>query len=206
MQQLQNLVRENFDLLVRCAEGIDLFSEQTGRRKNDDNNTSSSGNDGPGLTERMDMLDSLSALCSNQAKSSFKPLLDNTREVRKVQSALSVLNRVGPLLKVPNEMRQHIENGRFSSAVKAYRSVRMIDDGGDGIQLLRSVKKRAAEAANDARRDLEVSGCWMFEYFLPLPLSLVLPLSLTLLLQLLFLLPLPFLFILVLILLLLFPL
>jgi len=71
-----------------------------------------------------------------------------------VQSAIAVLQRVGPLLQVPSLMRQHIENGRFSAAVKAYRTVLVIDDH-NKIELLRHVKRKASEAARDARRDLE---------------------------------------------------
>ena len=53
-------------------------------------------------------------------------------------------------------MRQHIENGRFSSAVKAYRRVLVINDD-CGLELLRHVKLKAAEAAREARRDLEAT-------------------------------------------------
>lgn len=145
MQRIQDRVKENFELYIRCADGIDLFSEKAGRTKSQH---------GPGVHKRIDTLDNLADSCSVQAKKSFKPLLDNTNEVRKVQSALAVLSRVGPLLQVPSLMRQHIENGRFSAAVKAYRRVLVIDDD-NKIDLLANVKLRAAEAARDARDDLE---------------------------------------------------
>jgi hypothetical protein len=102
----------------------------------------------------LDTLDTLSKSCSDQAKKSFKPLLDNTNQVRKVQSALRVLERVGPLLQVPSLMRQHVKNGRFSDAVKAYRRVLVIEDD-SRIELLRHVKLKAIEAARGARQDLE---------------------------------------------------
>jgi len=143
-QRIQNLIRENFELFIRCADGIDLFSEKAGRSKQND----------PGVNDWLDRLDSLAQSTSDNAKKSFKPLLDNTNEVRKVQSALAVLQRVGPLLQVPNLMRQHIENGRFSAAVSEYRRAIAIDDN-NKIQLLSHVKLKAAEAARDARIDLE---------------------------------------------------
>ena len=102
----------------------------------------------------MNRLETLAQSTSNNAKKSFKPLLDNTNEVRKVQSALAVLQRVGPLLQVPSLMRQHIENGRFSAAVSTYRRALIIDDN-NKIKLLHHVKQKAAEAARDARVDLE---------------------------------------------------
>ena len=140
--RVQELVRENFQLFIRCADGIDLF--KTGRsRKNS-----------PGVLDWLNKLESLAQSTSKNAKKSFKPLLDNTNEVRKVQSALAVLQRVGPLLQVPSLMRQHIENGRFSSAVSTYRRALVIDDN-NKIKLLRHVKLKATEAAYDARVDLE---------------------------------------------------
>ena len=109
---------------------------------------------GPGVHKRIDNLETLAESCSVEAKKSFKPLLDNTNEVRKVQSALAVLSRIGPILQVPFQMRQHIENGRFSAAVKAYRRVLAIGDD-NKIEILRNAKLKAAEAAQDARDDLE---------------------------------------------------
>lgn len=138
VQQLQNLVRDNFALFVRCADGIDVFNTR----------------EGEGVEERMDSLEALALVCSDQARKSFKPLLDNTNEVRKVQSALAVLQRVVPILQAPHLMRQHLENNRFSQAVKAYRRVLVIDDHCN-IDLLNQVKAKAAEAAREARRDLE---------------------------------------------------
>jgi hypothetical protein len=106
------------------------------------------------IQERIDRLEELAGSCAVKAKKSFKPLLDNTNEVRKAQSALAVLSRVGPLLQVPSLMRQHIENGRFSAAVQAYRRALIIDDK-NKIDLLTNVKIRSADAARDARDDLE---------------------------------------------------
>lgn len=136
--QLQNLVRDNFDLFVRCADGIDVFK----------------GASGANLETRLDNLDALAESCSDQAKKSFKPLLDNTNEVRKVQSALKVLQRVGPVVQAPQQMRQHLENGRFSQALKAYRRVLIIDEHCK-IDLFNRVKEKASDAAREARRDLE---------------------------------------------------
>ena len=142
MKQLQNMVRENFALFLRCADGIDTFNEKTMTQS------------GPGLIERLNRLDALAESCSHQAKKSFKPLLDNANEVRKVQSALGVLQRVAPVLQTPQLMRQHIENGRFSQALKAYRRVLVIDEHCN-IELLNHVKAQAVECAREARRELE---------------------------------------------------
>ena len=92
--------------------------------------------------------------CAHQARKSFKPLLDNANEVRKVQSALAVLRRVEAVLQAPYLMRQHVENGRFSAALKAYRRVQVIDESCN-IEILIHVKKQAAECAREARRELE---------------------------------------------------
>mmetsp|Transcript_23760 Transcript_23760/g.35081 ORF Transcript_23760/g.35081 Transcript_23760/m.35081 type:complete len:1255 (-) Transcript_23760:54-3818(-) len=138
VQQLQNLVRDNFALFVRCADGIDVFNTR----------------EGEGVEERMDSIEGLALVCSDQARKSFKPLLDNTNEVRKVQSALSVLKRVVPIIQAPHLMRQHLENNRFSQALQAYRLVLVIDDNCN-IDLLNQVKLKAADAAREARRDLE---------------------------------------------------
>lgn len=138
VQQLQNLVRDNFALFVRCADGIDVFNTR----------------EGEGVEERMDSLEGLALVCSDQARKSFKPLLDNTNEVRKVQSALAVLKRVVPIIQAPHLMRQHLENNRFSQALQAYRLVLVIDDNCN-IDLLNQVKLKAADAAREARRDLE---------------------------------------------------
>jgi hypothetical protein len=136
------MVRENFALFLRCADGIDTFNEKTMTQS------------GPGLIERLNRLDALAESCSHQAKKSFKPLLDNANEVRKVQSALGVLQRVAPVLQTPQLMRQHIENGRFSQALKAYRRVLVIDEHCN-IELLNHVKTQAVECAREARRELE---------------------------------------------------
>ena len=155
VQRLQNLVRDNFELFVRCADGIELFNLEGGPKAA--TGKDKGGKDGgPGVKERLDKLEALSESSSYQAKKSFKPLLDNTNEVRKVQSALAVLQRIGPLLQAPTLMRQHIENGRYAAAVKAYRRVLVIDDD-NKIEILRHIKAKATEAAREARRDLEAT-------------------------------------------------
>eukprot|EP00980_Cylindrotheca_fusiformis_P001133 scaffold318_cov110-Cylindrotheca_fusiformis.AAC.5 len=136
------MVRENFALFLRCADGIDTFTENTLAQA------------GPGLVDRLNRQDALAESCTIQARKSFKPLLDNANEVRKVQSALAVLQRVAPMLQAPYLMRQHVENGRFSSALKAYRRVLVIDEHCN-IELLNHVKYQAAECAREARRELE---------------------------------------------------
>lgn len=144
VERLQNFVRDNFDLFIKCSEGIDIFADQGG-----------SGNSRRQLQNQFGTLDNIAQSCSEQARKSFKPLLDNTNEVRKVQSALAVLQRVAPLLQVPSLMRQHIENANFSSMVKAYRKVLVIDKDHSDVDLLRYVRVKAGEAAQDARQDLE---------------------------------------------------
>ncbi len=141
--QLQKLVRDNFALFVRCADGVDVLNEHLGSKGG-----------GPGVNERLETLDALAESCAYQAKKSFKPLLDNTSEVRKVQSTLSVLQRVAPILQAPYLMRHHVENGRFSQALKAYRRVLVIDEQ-CGIEILNHVREKAAEYAREARRELE---------------------------------------------------
>ena len=141
-EQLQNLVRENFPLFVRCAEGFEEFRQ------------SSEGEVGMSVNERIDKLEAIAESSAFQAKKSFKPLLDNTSEVRKVQSAMSVLQRVATILQVPALMRQHIENRRYSQALKTYRRVLVVGDNCK-IELLNHVKKQAEQCVRDARRDLE---------------------------------------------------
>jgi len=145
-RQLQNIVRDKLDLFIQCANGIDLFAEQQQPIKKGTEKSIT-------IKQRIDKLDNLAAMCSDEAILSFKPLLDNTEEVRKVQSAIAVLQRIGPLLQIPNTMKQHIENGRYSAAIKAYRQSLVIED--DKIELLRQVKIKAAAAAQEARRQLE---------------------------------------------------
>jgi hypothetical protein len=53
-------------------------------------------------------------------------------------------------------MRQHIENANFSAMVKAYRKVLVIDKDHQDVDLLRFVRVKAGEAAQDARQDLEL--------------------------------------------------
>ena len=143
MEQLQDLVRDNFPLFVRCAEGFEEFRQK------------SESEMGLGLHERIDKLEAIAESCAFQAKKSFKPLLDNTSEVRKVQSSMSVLQRVAPILQVPANMRQHLENRRYSQALKTYRRVLVIDEETCRIQLLMHVKSQAELCLHDARRDLE---------------------------------------------------
>ena len=149
VERLQNLVRDNFELFIKCAEGIDIFAEN-----NDRNKLSTSALEK--LQHRFTKLDTLAESCSEEARKSFKPLLDNTTEVRKTQSALAVLQRVAPLMQVPSLMRQHIENANFLSVVKAYRKVLVIDKNHSDVDLLRYVRLKAGEAAQDARHDLEL--------------------------------------------------
>lgn len=108
-----------------------------------------------GINERIDKLEAIAESCAFQAKKSFKPLLDNTSEVRKVQSAMAVLQRVSPILQVPALMRQHIENRRYSQALKTFRRVLVIGETCN-ITLLNHVKKQAEQCVRDARRDLEL--------------------------------------------------
>jgi hypothetical protein len=141
-EQLQNLVRDNFPLFVRCAEGLDEFRQNAEQEV------------GPGVDERIDKLEAISESAAFQAHKSFKPLLDNTSEVRKVQSAMAVLQRVAPILQVPALMRQHLENRRYSQALKTYRRVLVVDDNCN-ISLLNHVKHQAEKCVLEARRDLE---------------------------------------------------
>lgn len=154
VERLQNLVRDNFALFIKCSEGIDIFADQN-------QHSEQNGNDGVNegmqkLQRRFRALDDIADSCSDQARKSFKPLLDNTNQVRKVQSALSVLQRVAPLLQVPSLMRQHIENADFSAVVKAYRKVLVIDKDHCDVDLLKYVRAKASESAQDARSDLEL--------------------------------------------------
>ena len=154
VERLQNLVRDNFALFIKCSEGIDIFDQSTGQNGRSGSDV---GNEGmQKLQRRFRALDEIADSCSDQARKSFKPLLDNTNQVRKVQSALAVLQRVAPLLQVPSLMRQHIENADFSSVVKAYRKVLVIDKDRCDVDLLRYVRAKASESAQDARSDLEL--------------------------------------------------
>ncbi|KAL3797514.1 hypothetical protein HJC23_009878 [Cyclotella cryptica] len=149
VERLQSLVRDNFELFIKCSEGIDVFAENESKSGGHDNAMEK-------LNHRFQKLDELAEACSEEARKSFKPLLDNANEVRKVQSALAVLQRVAPLMQVPGLMRQHIENASFSSVVKAYRKVLVIDKDHSDVDLLRYVRIKAGEAAQDARHDLEL--------------------------------------------------
>ena len=143
MEQLENLVRENFPLFVKCAEGFDEF------RSNSENDV------GVGLNSRIDKLDGIAESCAFQAKKSFRPLLDNTTEVRKVQSSIAVLQRVAPVLQAPVIMRQHLENRRYSEALKTYRRVLVVDESCK-IDLLLQVRAQAEEGVREAQRELEM--------------------------------------------------
>jgi len=129
-------------LFVRCAEGFEEFRQ------------TSESEVGLGVNQRIDKLEAIAESGTFQAKKSFKPLLDNTSEVRKVQAAMAVLQRVAPILQVPALMRQHVENRRYSQALKTYRRVTAVDDNCK-IELLLHVRAQAQECVSDARRDLE---------------------------------------------------
>lgn len=62
VEQLQNLVRENFPLFVRCAEGYDEFRQ------------TSQTIVGMGVSERLEKLDAIAEAATFQAKKSFKPV------------------------------------------------------------------------------------------------------------------------------------
>lgn len=144
--RLQNLVRDNFALFLRCANGIDLFDDaqdrDTARYLVQE------------LFQRFDKMDKLSNTCVRQANNSFTSLLENTTDVRKTQSALAVLERMRPILEVPTLMKNHLEAGRFTGAVNAYRRVLTIKEDCQ-VELLKQVKERATEIAQLAQRDLE---------------------------------------------------
>jgi hypothetical protein len=57
-------------------------------------------------------------------------------------------------LQVPALMRQHLENRRYSQALKTYRRVLVVDDNCN-ISLLNHVKHQAEKCVLEARRDLE---------------------------------------------------
>jgi len=82
-------VRDNFALFVRCADGIDFFSDeaetasQYGDDYDDDGNSVVTKSITRALApDQLNKLEGLADSCSFQAKKSFKPLLDNTNEVR----------------------------------------------------------------------------------------------------------------------------
>jgi hypothetical protein len=142
--RLQRLVRDNFPLFVRCAEGIDWFA---------DNFCEGDPPDPGGAGARLARLSELAARCEAEADGAFGPLLRNNAEVRRTKNALATLSRVGPILSVPNLMRSHLQAGRVAEAVKAYRRVRLINET-CGVELLRSVREKAMEAAEEARASL----------------------------------------------------
>jgi hypothetical protein len=67
---------------------------------------------------------------------------------------MAVLQRVAPILQVPAMMRQHLENRRYSQALKTYRRVLVVDDDCN-ISLLNHVKRQSEKCVLEARRDLE---------------------------------------------------
>lgn len=71
-----------------------------------------------------------------------------------MQSAMAVLNRISPILQTPALMRQHLENRRYSQALKTFRRVLVVDDT-CRIELLNRVKAQAEDCVRQARRDLE---------------------------------------------------
>jgi hypothetical protein len=141
-EQLQNLVRDNFPLFVRCAEGLEEFRK------------SSQDEEGPGFVDRIEKLEGIAESAAYQARRSFKPLLDNTSEVRKVQSAMAVLQRIAPILQVPALMRQYLENRMYSQALKTYRRVLVVDETCN-ISFLNHVKLHAEKCVHEARLQLE---------------------------------------------------
>jgi exocyst complex component 2 len=62
VEQLQNLVRENFPLFVRCAEGFEKFR------------TTSRDIVGLGVVERIEKLEGIAETATFQARKSFKPV------------------------------------------------------------------------------------------------------------------------------------
>lgn len=138
--RLQSLVRENFGLFLRCTNGVDVFEGGL--------------EDESQIWARLDKMEKLSSNCVYQAKKSFTSLLENTNEVRKTQSALAVLDRMRPILEAPTLMRNHLEAGRFTAAVKAYRRVLVVEENCK-VELLRQVKMKATEIARMAQKDLE---------------------------------------------------
>ena len=147
--RLQQLVRDNFPLFVRCAEGIDWFSENIGCAKGGGDGQPSVG----AAIPKLECLEALIQRIERHADDAFRPLLDNTTEVRRTKNALAILSRVGPILSVPNLMANHLEAGRVAEAVKAYRRVKLINDS-CGVELLKSVREKAMEAASEARESL----------------------------------------------------
>ena len=143
VEQLEKLVRDNFPLFVRCAEGFEEFQRNAETEV------------GRGVKDRIDKLEAIAESCTFQARKSFKPLLDNTTLTRQVQNSMAVLLRVAPILQVPTVMRQHLENRRYSEALKSFRQVLVIDES-CRIELLKHVRSQAEDCIRDARRDLEV--------------------------------------------------
>lgn len=148
--RLQKLVRDNFALFLRCANGINLFEYENSEQQNSEEVREQLRD----LIKRFDKMDKLSNTCVRQANNSFTSLLENTTDVRKTQSALAVLERMRPILEVPTLMKNHLEAGRFTGAVNAYRRVLTIKEDCQ-VELLKQVKEKATEIAQLAQRDLE---------------------------------------------------
>ncbi|GMH76122.1 hypothetical protein TrST_g9457 [Triparma strigata] len=149
--RLQRLVRDNFPLFVRCAEGIDWFAENIGEGCG--GQTNAQDNDDGNAVEKLAKLEALVAKVGKHSDEAFGPLLDNTLDVRRTKNALAILSRVGPILSVPNLMASHLQGGRIAEAVNAYRKVRLINET-CGVDLLKSVRAKAMEAAAEARSSL----------------------------------------------------
>lgn len=142
----QSIIKDKIDLFVQCAKGINIYTEDL---------TNPINNKSPvAIRERIDSCDILAATCSDISLRSFYTLLDNTKQVQKVQATLAVLQRIGPLLQVPTSMKHDIENGRFSSAIKSYRQTLAINDN-EKMDLLRLIKTKATSIAQNVRQQLE---------------------------------------------------
>jgi len=147
LSKQRHSVTEHIDLFARCSNGIDIF----GRLED-----SSSSNDfiPPSLSECIEKLTMLTDESVSKAKHSFKPLLDNTDDIRKYNASLQILQRVRPYVEIPLQMKHCIDAGRYSAAIRAYRRVLTIPDNYK-IQILASAKVRAYQQAKLARARLE---------------------------------------------------
>ena len=155
--RLQRLVRDNFPLFVRCAEGTDWFSDNIGERVGEvgaiTTTTTAAANNGnesddKNAAEQLKTLESLVRDISRHSDDAFGPLLNNTLEVKRTKNALAILSRVGPILAVPNVMSSHLQGGRIAEAVSAYRKVRLINET-CGVDLLKSARAKAMEGKKE---------------------------------------------------------
>lgn len=151
--RLQRLVRDNFPLFVRCAEGIDWFAENIGEGHGGQTQARQGDDAAESAVEKLAKLEELVTEVRKHSDEAFGPLLDNTLDVRRTKNALAILSRVGPILSVPNLMTSHLQGGRIAEAVNAYRKVRLINET-CGVDLLKSVRAKAMEAAAEARSSL----------------------------------------------------